>query len=182
MDLQKMLDELLVLVVDEPKRFGPIVWGLPTNEISMQIAKIKACLPDEVKQAAKVTRESDRIVESAREDAQMTLDQAHREAESLIEEAMKQGENIREQARLEQSRMLRESEIVKLAKAQSEQLRLSADLDANQLRRGAENYAHDVLTQLEGVVMKVMSSIDKGKQQIQPSDLAVIEPKERIRS
>jgi gas vesicle protein len=69
-----------------------------------------------------------------------------------------------------QERMVAESEILKLSKAQSEEIRNAADRDAMNMRRGAEKYAHDVLSHLEGVVGKVMTSIEKGKQEVQRAD------------
>jgi hypothetical protein len=52
---------------------------------------------------------------------------------------------------------------LKLSKAQSDEVRASAERDALQMKRGAEKYAFDVLNQLEGVVGKVMTTIERGK-------------------
>lgn len=164
-----MLDELLDLTVQKPRRFGPLVWGLNRDEIRMQIAKIRASLPQEVKQAAHLARDTEKIVESAREDAEATLAKAQREAERLVADAHKQAQLIREQALLEQERLVSENEVLKLAKHQADQIRSAAERDALQLRRGAEDYAFQVLVKLEGVVGKVMSTIERGKSEIAPS-------------
>src|ERR1019366_1273286 len=137
-------------------------------------------------EAISTVRESDRIVESAREDATVTLDNARKEAERIIVEARAEALSLVEQARLQQERMVNESEILKLSKAQGEELRNSADRDAVQMRRGAEKYAYDVLTQLEGVVGKVATTIERGKQEVAPRDIAAIvgaapAPRERVR-
>lgn len=181
MDILRMLEQLNGLVCDQPKRFGPIVWGLDQDEISMQIAKIRASLPDEMKQAAQTVRESERIVVSAREDAVAKVEAAKREAERAILEARQEAERIVEHARAQQERMVGESEILKLAKAQAEEIRNSADRDAVQLRRNAEDYAHALLSQLEGVVGKAMAAIERGKQDLDRPDQAVIAPRERER-
>jgi len=76
-----------------------------------------------------------------------------------------------EQARLQQERMVSESEILKLSKAQSEEIRNAADRDSVQMRRGAEKYALDVLNQLEGVVGKVITTIERGKQDLSRPEL-----------
>lgn len=160
-----------------------MVWGLNRDEISMQIAKIRASLPNELKQAVQTVRESERIVDSAREDATMTVEASKKEADRILNEARKEAERIVEHARVQQERMVHESEILKLAKAQSEEIRNSADREAVQMRRGAETYAYDILTQLEGVVTKVMNAVERGKSEIDRSgEHAVVSAPQRERA
>ena len=165
MDILRMLEQLNELI-EKPKQIGPMTWGLNREDITMQIAKIRASLPNELKSAAQTVRESERIVESAREDASMTVDSARKERDRILAEGRAEAERIVEAARIQQERMISESEILKLAKAQSEEIRTTADRDAIQVRRGAEKYAHDVLSQLEGVVGKVMTTIERGKSEM----------------
>ena len=170
MDILNVLDDLHKLAVEEPKTFMGLTWGLDKDEVDMQIVKIRSMLPDEVKAASATMRESDRIMETARQDAFTTIENAKRESDRILSEARQQGERIVEQSRLQQERMISESEVLKLAKAQSEEMRNAADRDAVQMRRGAEKYAVDVLTQLESVVGKVMTTIERGKQDLKTPD------------
>jgi cell division septum initiation protein DivIVA len=165
-DILRLLDDLKTMSVDEPRGFLGLTWGLDRDRITMHIAKIRASLPQELKQAAQTVRESERIVDSAREDATLTLENARKEAERILQEARREAEQIIEHAKSQQAVMVTESEILKLAKAQSEEVRASADRDALQMRRGAEAYARDVLHQLEGVVGRVMQAIDRGKSEL----------------
>lgn len=181
-----MLELLHETAVEKPRTLiGPLVFGLDKEEVAMQIAKIRASLPSEVKQAANLTRESERIVETAREDADQTRTNAEREAQRVIEEAKAEAERLLEAARLEQQRMVGESEILKIAKAQSEEIRVAADREAVTLRRGAEDYAFDVLSRLEGVVGKAMTAIEKGKSEMnrngEPTPAPVAAVRERAR-
>ncbi len=169
MDILRLLDDLSLLI-DRTPAFGPITWGLDRDEISMQIAKIRASLPQELKTAVNNVRESERLIDTAKEDATMTLESAKKEAERVLVEARREGDRIVEQGKLQQEKMVSESEILKLSKAQSEEIRNAADRDAVNMRRGAEKYAYDVLSQLEGVVGKVMTSIEKGKQEVYRAD------------
>jgi cell division septum initiation protein DivIVA len=181
MDILRLLEDLGKMIETTP-HFGPVTWGLNRDEISMQIAKVRASLPQELKSAVNTVRESERIIDTAREDATMTLESAKKEAERMMTEAKMEAERLLEQARLQQEKMVHESEILKLSKAQSEEIRNAADRDAMQTRRGAEKYAFDVLTQLEGVVGKVMTSIEGGKQALQPQkEAALPEKRERAR-
>lgn len=169
MDILRILDQLHTLAVEQPKTYLGVTFGLNKDEVSMQIAKVRASLPNELKAAVATVRESERIVDSAREDASMTVESAKKEADRVIAEAQKEASRIIDQAKIQQERMIAESEILKLSKAQSEEIRGSADRDAIQMRRGAEKYAYDVLCQLEGVVGKVMTTIDRGKAEMQPA-------------
>ncbi len=168
MDILRLLEELQQQVLEKPKRLGPLWWGIDEDEISMQISKIRASLPTELKAAVATVRESERIVEGAREDATLALENAQKEGERVLVESRREAERIVEQAKLQQERMVAESEILKLSKAQSEEIRSAADREAHQMRRGAEKYAYDVLVQLENVVGKVMTTIDRGKQEVRP--------------
>lgn len=182
MDILRLLDQLHELTVDNVRGVGPIVWGYNKDEISMAIAKVRASLPSEVKAAAATVRETDRIVESAKEDATMTLDNAKKEGERIVAEARQEAERLVEQARLQQQQMVGDSEILKLSKAQSEEIRNAADREAVSMRRGAEKYALDVLTQLEGVVGKVATTIERGKREMErpePTPTAVVRERAR---
>jgi len=177
-----MLEDLEEITVDRPKSLGPIYWNYNRDEIQMQIAKLRASLPLEVKQAANLTRESERVIEQAREDAGKTMESAQKEVERTIEDARNEAERLINQAKLEQERLLSEHEILKLAKSQGEEIRQSADKEASLMRRGAEDYAFTVLSQLESVVGKAMTAIDRGKAELKPSnDLAAIQPRERAK-
>jgi cell division septum initiation protein DivIVA len=162
MDVLRILDDLNTLI-ENSKHLGPLTWGLDRQEVSMQITKIRASLPNEVKAAAATVRDADQILTRAQEDANKQLENAQKEADRIIAEARKEAERMIDQARLQQERMIDDSEILKLSKAQSEEVRNAAEREATQMRRGAEQYAHDVLTQLEGVVGKVMNTIERGK-------------------
>lgn len=193
MDILRMLEQLNDLAVEQPKTYIGVTFGLNKEEIAMQIAKIRASLPNELKAAAVTMRESERIVGTAREDATTAITNSKKESERVLAEtrqmadklqveARQEADRIVEIARLQQERMVAESEVLKLAKAQAEEIRNSADRDAVQMRRGADKYAYDMLSQLEGVVGKVMTAIERGKGEIQKPETAVVNAAARERS
>ncbi len=182
MDILRMLEDLNELATVKPRSILGLTWGLDTEEIAMQIAKIRASLPQELKQAVAKVRESERIVDSAKEDAGVVLDNARKEAERVILEARKEADRLIEQGRLQQERMVAESEILKLAKSQGEEIRNASERDATQMRRGAEKYAYDILVQLEGVVGKVGTAIERGKQDLdRASEVPAILTRDKVR-
>ncbi len=181
MDILRILDELNYLAVEKPKKILGLTYGLDQDEVSMQIAKVRASLPAELKQAVQTVRESDRIVESAREDANIAIENAKKEAERILADARREAELCVNQAKLEQERMVGESEVLKLSKAQAEEIRTSAERDANQMRRGADKYAYDVLTHVETVLGRLLTSTERGKNEIGKADAPAIAPKEKLR-
>ncbi|MBL8087636.1 MAG: hypothetical protein JNM85_06140 [Chthonomonas sp.] len=184
-----MLEQLHDLAVDQPRHLGPLYWKVNTDEIAMQIAKIRASLPQEVKQAASVTRESEQIVKTARQDADGLLDNAKGDASRLLDEAKQEADLIIEQAKLEQTRLLAESEILKLAKSQAEEIRNSAGKDATSRRREADDYSYHVLKHVENVLGKAIRSVEAGMSELESSvdgaaplsPQAVIESREKVR-
>lgn len=186
MDLLKMLDQLQEVVVEKPRYLGRIAWGLNRDDIAIQIAKIKASVPNEVKQAVSVTKDSERIVEKAREDGDQILSNAQIEANEIREAAHAEAAKILEQARLQQELMISDSEVLKLSKSQAEEVRVNAERDAITMKRGAEDYAYAILSKLEGVVGKVHTSIESGKEEIrlaesQPSlNIQVVPEREKV--
>lgn len=164
MDVMRLLADLEEMIESSRSVLG--YTRLNRDEVGMQIAKIRATLPVDVKQAASTVQQSERIIETANETASSTLESAKREGERVIGEARQEAERILEQARLLQQQMVSESETLKLAKAQAQEIRNQAEQEAINLRRGSEAYVHEMLNHLEGVVGRVMTQIDKGKQEL----------------
>ncbi|MCX7800226.1 MAG: hypothetical protein N2109_07790 [Fimbriimonadales bacterium] len=167
MDILRMLDTLNELAVEKPRSFGPICWGLNKEEVAMQIAKVRASLPTELKSAVQTVREKDRMLENAREDATQILEEARREAARLVADAQKEAERIREEARIQQERMVSENEVLRLAKAQAEEMVATAERDARELRREADAYAYNLLGKVENVLTQAINSVQRGKGELQ---------------
>jgi cell division septum initiation protein DivIVA len=168
MEIYKALDELKEHLEKTRQLFG-ITLGLNKDECAVLLRKIHAMLPEQVKEAAVITRDSERIVVSAREDAQMTLERAKSEAEKLLEAARREADRMMEQTKIEREQMLGENEILRLAKEQAGQIQADAEAEATRVRRGADDYALDVLTRLEGNVSKIMAAIERGKSELERS-------------
>jgi len=184
MDILRMLQQLEEIAVERPSHIGPLYWRVDVEEISMHIAKIRASLPQEVKQAASVTRESEHIINAAKEDADSVLGRARAEAEKIIEEANAKAKLLEEQGKLEQSRLVSENEVLKLAKAQAEEVMNEAQKQASPTRRGADDYAYQVLNHIEAVLNKTLRNVEAGKEEISgvPKVAAVpIESRERLK-
>jgi vacuolar-type H+-ATPase subunit H len=173
------------------RNFGKLVFGLDKDEICFQIDQIRASMPREMKDAASLTRETERVLSSAEEEASALYDAAQTKSAQLLADAEQRAALIVQQAELKAQQLVQEDEITRIAKAQADELRKSAEKDAREMKRGADHYAADTLENLENVVGKVLRTIETGKRElqanIQPVDAmpthAVIEvEKERVKA
>lgn len=154
-DLERLVDELEARVEASKQIMNHAVW-VDLDEFFELTRRIKANLPDEIKRAARVSREGNRILEDAREEARRMLDEARAEAEHLVRTA-----------RAEAERMIEAGEIQRLATERATHLVAQADQRAGEVRRGANAYALEVLTSLEATVRRIQEAIEGGKQQLQ---------------
>lgn len=164
-DVLRLLDNLNSLA-EKPRSFIGLTVGYNRQEFQIQIDRIKGSLPRDVKDASNLLRETERVMEAADDEANRIIDQGRREAARAIEEATQEAGRIMEHARITQAQMISEAEVLKLAKAQAEELRRTAENEAAQLRREADRFAYDTLDNLEAVVSKVMSTVERGRAEL----------------
>lgn len=160
--IRKWLREL-DQALENARSFGPFVIGLNKGECLNRVQQILANLPADIDKAERVLRETNRLVGGAQHQAQLTVEQAEEQARQIIEQARHKAEQILEHARHEQQRMLSQEEVYRIASAQAQEMIDSARQQAQQIRQGADEYAYEVLTQLEGVLAKVMNTVQNGK-------------------
>jgi cell division septum initiation protein DivIVA len=104
------------------------------------IDQLRTSVPDEVRQARRITEESGRITERARE-----------EGDTIVARAQEQA-----------AQMLEERELVRAAQQRAGELIEQAQAEAREVRRGADEYAAGVLIRLEGECIKALTSIKRG--------------------
>ena len=97
-------------------------------------------MPEEVRQAQRITREQDRILEKAQEEADRIVARAQEQAAFLIEER----------------------ELTRAAEVRSAEIVAEAHAQADDIRGGADEYAASVLVKLEGEVVKLLQGIRRG--------------------
>jgi cell division septum initiation protein DivIVA len=154
-DLERLVDELEARVEASKQVLNHAVW-VDLDEFFELTRRIKASLPDEIKRAGRVSREGNRILDDAREEARRMLDEARAEADRLVRSA-----------RADAERMIEAGEIQRLATERATQLVAQAEQRAGQVHQGANDYALQVLSSLEGTVHRVLEAVEAGKQQLQ---------------
>lgn len=102
--------------------------------------QLRVAVPEEVRQAKRISDESERIVEHAQEEAERILARAQEQAAFLIEER----------------------ELTRAGELRSREIIAQGERDAEDIRRGADEYAQSVLVQLEGECIKALQSIKRG--------------------
>ena len=104
------------------------------------IDQLRVAVPDEVRQARRITEEADRITDRARE-----------EGDTVVARAQEQA-----------AQMLEERELVRAAQERAAEIIDQAQGEAREVRRGADEYAAGVLIRLEGECIKALTSIKRG--------------------
>ena len=104
------------------------------------VDQLRLSVPDEVRQARRITEESGRITDRARE-----------EGDQIIARAQEQA-----------AQMLEDRELVRAAQQRAAEIIDGAQSEAQEVRRGADEYAAGVLIRLEGECIKALTSIKRG--------------------
>jgi cell division septum initiation protein DivIVA len=107
--------------------------------------QIRISVPDEVRHAERIIREKER-----------TLAQAHEEAERIV--AL---------ARSEAAQITAEHAIAKAAEERAATIREQVEQEAESIREGADEYAFDMLCQLEQELKRALTVIENGIHTIQ---------------
>lgn len=184
-DVLRLL-ESLKKEIEGTRTFAGIAFGLRKDELTFTIEKIRASMPREMKDAASLTRETDRIMAEAEDEARAIQDQAIEQAQRILAEAEEKAKSIVATAKGQQEQMVSEDEILRIAKAQSEEIRAEAEKFSREMKRGANKYAADVLNNLENVVGRVFTAVEQSRQEFETSEpevkAAVEMPRERVKA
>jgi len=111
------------------------------------IDQIRAAVPEEVRQAKRLSQEKERVISQAQSDADKILNAAR-------EQAMSQ---------------LQENEFVRQAQEQADAYVRDAIQRAEDVRRGADQYALAALDELEQQLTRLLATVRKGKATLERS-------------
>lgn len=174
-DVYSILNELLELPDKAKKLPGNVLVGFNHERFGHLVLKIRANLPEDMKRARRLTRDTEKIVGEAKTSAKQELERARAEADRIVNEGRASAERIVQSAREEAARLVEQSEICRMAEAQARETLHNATTEARQtmedaraaaaeIRTGANDYARDVLVSLEGVLTKAMGTIQRGRE------------------
>ena len=166
-DIFRLLDQLEEL--PEKAKHLPMntLVGFDHEQFYYLVLKIRANLPEDMKKAQRVARETDRIVDEAREAAVQRLEDGRHEASKVLEHAQAEASRIIEQARQQAIHMVDHSEVAKMATSQANDLLRRAETESAEIRKGADDCARDVLANLEGVMSKAIVQVQRGRETLE---------------
>ncbi|MDQ6930633.1 MAG: hypothetical protein M3126_08220 [Candidatus Eremiobacteraeota bacterium] len=114
------------------------------------VEKIRSTLPEEVGRAKIIAKDQDRMIRVAQEKAQ-----------SIVTEAS-----------VAHEQMLDQNEIVQRARITAETVLREAEARAQKIRQGADQYAAQMLGELEGRLSNALGSVRKGREALVPKGSA----------
>ncbi|HID06997.1 MAG TPA: ATPase [Armatimonadetes bacterium] len=150
-NLLKQLEEH----IDQSRGIGHWRW-VDEQKIAVILRRIEVALPNELQRAEEITRERDKYLRAARD-----------EAERIIREADEERKRILERAQREAERMISESEIMRQAEQRAEELLRRAEQMAQEQRIAANEYAQQVLDKLERVADRIKEAIQIGRHELE---------------
>ena len=166
-DIFRLLDQLEELPEKAKHLWPNILLGFDNEQFYYLVLKIRANLPDDMKKAQRLARDSERIVDEARDAAVQQLESGRVEAGKVLEEARAEANRIVEEARQQAAAMADRSEVVRMATAQAHEMLRRAETEASEIRKGADDYARDVLANLEVVMSRAMVTVQRGRETLE---------------
>jgi vacuolar-type H+-ATPase subunit H len=115
------------------------------EEIYELIDSLRQILPEEIKQARWIVKERKEL-----------LDEAKNEADRIVSEALDKA-----------SKLIAETEIIRKASKQADEIVKDAESKARTIRLEAEDYADEKLANLEAILHKLTTTVEKGRDQLQ---------------
>jgi cell division septum initiation protein DivIVA len=109
------------------------------------IDEVRAQYPDELKQARWIVKERQEMLEEAEKEANRVLEEARDRAQALANE----------------------TEVVRLAEAQAADILDKARTQEREIRLGAEDYADEMLANLEVNLGKLLTAVQRGRDRLQ---------------
>lgn len=155
MEIVYLIDRLESLI-NEAKRL-PLTSGVIVNqdEFLKIIDQMRITIPVEIREARRLKEEREQVIA-----------QAQAEAEKIVAEAKGQVDGL-----------LTEEELLKAAKEESAKIIEQARREAEKIRKGADEYAIEVLGQLQDQLMALQTTIQNGLDYLQgPAEREQREP------
>ncbi len=145
MDILALIDNLEDLVAEGKK--VPLTSSVMVNEqkIYDTIDEIRSSFPDEIKQARWIVKER-----------QEMLDEAEKESSRLVDEARSAAQES-----------AADTEVVKLAEEQAINVLEDVRAKEREIRLGAEDYADEMLANLEVNLGKLLTAVQRGRDRLQ---------------
>ena len=145
MAIEEILDEIENILVDSTRVPFTNKLIVEEDDIIRLLDELRELLPQEIKDAAKIVSERQRI----------------------LEEAQKEAQNIVDQAKVYVTKLTDENVISKQAQEQANDIILQARKSAYDLEQESITYADDVFKHIEVYLQKALEVVQQGRNQLQ---------------
>ncbi len=145
MDIMALIDRIEEIV--ESGRAVPFsnTKMVDPDKVFEIVDEIRAQFPDELKQARWIVKERQEMLEEAEKEANRVLEEARDRAQAIASE----------------------QEVVKLAEQQAAAILDDARAKEREIRLGAEDYADEMLANLEVNLGKLLTAVQRGRDRLQ---------------
>ena len=145
MDILALVDRIEELI--DSGRTMPLTSSrlVDADKVYELIDEIRAQFPDELKQARWIVKERQEMLEEAEKEANRILEESRDRAQALASE----------------------QEIVKLAEQQAAEILDNSRAREREIRLGAEDYADEMLANLEVNLGKLLTAVQRGRDRLQ---------------
>ena len=145
MDIMGLIDRLEDIIANGRKvpLSGSVM--IQEHKIYEIIDELRAALPEELKQARWIVKERQEMIDEAEKEANRIIDEGRQRAESMADEM----------------------EIVKLAQRRANEIIEAAQAREREIRLGAEDYADEMLANLEVNLGKLLTAVQRGRDRLQ---------------
>ncbi|MDA8218990.1 MAG: hypothetical protein M0Z94_15400 [Dehalococcoidales bacterium] len=126
------------------------------------IDQLRVSLPEELRQARRVTQERERLVAEARAESEKITKAAQEHATLMMQETEVGKAAERRAALIIQEAQERANAMLQEARQQAEAIQEEAERNAADVREGANSYARDVLTRLDQELAKHTVMVHRG--------------------
>ncbi|MEW6188529.1 MAG: ATPase [Actinomycetota bacterium] len=145
MDIMALIDKLEDLIARSKK--VPLSSSVIISEQKLYeiIDQIRGTLPEELKQARWIVKERQEMLAEAEKEANRIIDEARQKTQAITSE----------------------TEIVKLAEQRATEIIEAARAKEREIRLGAEDYADEMLANLEVNLGKLLTAVQRGRDRLQ---------------
>lgn len=145
MDIMGLIDRLEDVIANGRKvPFSGSVM-IQEQKIYEIIDELRAALPEELKQARWIIKERQEMIEEAEKEANRIIEENRQRAEAMVQDR----------------------EIAKLAEKRANEIIEAAQSREREIRLGAEDYADEMLANLEVNLGKLLTAVQRGRDRLQ---------------
>lgn len=146
---------------------------LKRDHIEDLIDRIDGAIPEDIKEATRILRRKDDIIADAKYNAERIINDAMNEKNKILSESELLSA-VQEEAAIIREKLISECEEIKnKAYADAENIRYQVSEEARRIREGAENYAEQILSNINANIEQHQAIVKNGLEYIEQRKMNV---------